>query len=130
MAEGAALGIRAGEDAAASASAGLASAAARGWTAPKLAAPELPSVGRPGTGWRAPDLLTAPDGPAKIAAASRDGGREGFGQAGVSVQFSPTITIQGSATEKDVRGALAMTLPELERMIRRLMHDRERRAYV
>ena len=130
VAEGAALGIRAGEDAAASASAGLASAAARGWTAPKLAAPELPSVGRPGTGWRAPDLLTAPDGPAKIAAASRDGGREGFGQAGVSVQFSPTITIQGSATEKDVRGALAMTLPELERMIRRLMHDRERRAYV
>ena len=130
VAEGAALGIRAGEDAAASASAGLASAAARGWTAPKLAAPELPTVGRPGTGWRAPDLLTAPDGPAKIAAASRDGGREGFGQAGVSVQFSPTITIQGSATEKDVRGALAMTLPELERMIRRLMHDRERRAYV
>lgn len=130
VAQGAALGIKAGEDAAASASAGLASAAARGWTAPKLAAPELPSVGRPGTGWRAPDLLTSPDGPAKIAAASRDGGREGFGQAGVSVQFSPTITIQGSATEKDVRGALAMTLPELERMIRRLMHDRERRAYV
>lgn len=130
VAEGAALGIRAGEDAAASASAGLASAAARGWTAPKLAAPELPSVGQPGAGWQAPDLLTAPDGPAKIAAASRSGGQGNFGQAGVSVQFSPTITIQGNATEKDVRGALAMTLPELERMIRRLMHDRERRAYV
>lgn len=124
VAEGAALGIRAGEDAAASASAGLAAAAAKGWTAPKPAAPE------PSSGWQAPGLLTAPDGPAKIAAASRSGGQGGFGQAGVSVQFSPTITIQGSATEKDVRGALAMTLPELERMIRRLMHDRERRAYV
>lgn len=130
VAEGAALGIRAGEDAAASASAGLAAATAKGWTAPKLAAPELPSVARPAGGWQAPDLLTAPDGPAKIAAASRSGGQGSFGQAGVSVQFSPTITIQGSATEKDVRGALAMTLPELERMIRRLMHDRERRAYV
>lgn len=48
----------------------------------------------------------------------------------MTVHFSPTVTIQGNATEKDVRGALAMTLPELERMIRRLMHDEQRRAYV
>lgn len=48
----------------------------------------------------------------------------------MNVTFSPNITIQGNATEKEVRSALAMTLPELERMIRRVMHDRERRAYV
>ena len=84
-------------------------------------------------GWQPPKLLTAPDGPAKIAAAAsgdRERGREPESRAPVNLTFSPNITIQGSATEKDVRGALAMTLPELERMIRRLMHDRERRAYV
>lgn len=84
--------------------------------------------------WQPPKLLTAPDGPAKIAAAvgaDRAGGRGTDGGASpVSVTFSPSITIQGNAAEKDVRGALAMTLPELERMIRRLMHDKERRAYV
>ena len=113
VAQGAALGIKAGEGEAAGAAAGLAKAAA--------------------AEWRPPRLLTAPDGPAKIAAAAR-ADREGIhgfgGSAGVNVTFSPNITIQGNATEKEVRSALAMTLPELERMIRRVMHDRERRAYV
>jgi hypothetical protein len=84
--------------------------------------------------WQPPKLLTAPDGPAKIAAAmgaDRSGGRgTDDGASPVNVTFSPSITIQGNAAEKDVRGALALTLPELERMIRRLMHDKERRAYV
>ena len=84
--------------------------------------------------WQPPKLLTAPDGPAKIAAAveaGRAGGRgTDDGASPVNVTFSPSITIQGNAAEKDVRGALALTLPELERMIRRLMHDKERRAYV
>ena len=86
---------------------------------------------RPEHGWQPPKVLTAPDGPAKIAAAARadrERGREGRAQ--VNVTFSPNITIQGNAAEKDVRGALSMTLPELERMIRRIMHDKERRAYV
>ena len=88
---------------------------------------------RPERGWQPPKLLTAPDGPEKIAAAAgaganRERGPEGRAQ--VNVTFSPNITIQGNATEKDVRGALSMTLPELERMIRRIMHDKERRAYV
>ena len=113
VAQGAALGIKAGEGEAAGAAAGLAKAAA--------------------AEWRPPRLLTAPDGPAKIARAAR-ADREGIhgfgGSAGVNVTFSPNITIQGNATEKEVRSALAMTLPELERMIRRVMHDRERRAYV
>ena len=128
VAQGAALGIRAGEGEAVGAVVGLAKATARGWAAPNMtgASPGW----QPEPGWQAPDLLTAPDGPAKIAAASRGGRQGGFGPAGMTVQFSPSITIQGSATEKDVRGALAMTLPELERMIRRIMHDRERRAYV
>ena len=89
---------------------------------------------RPEGTWQPPKLLTAPDGPAKIAAAvgaDRAGGRGMDGGASpVNVTFSPSITIQGNAAEKDVRGALALTLPELERMIRRLMHDKERRAYV
>ncbi|MGN0008174.1 MAG: phage tail tape measure protein [Desulfovibrionaceae bacterium] len=83
------------------------------------------------SGWRPPRLLTAPDGPAKIAAAAgadRERGLEGRAQ--VNVTFSPNITIQGNATEKDVRSALSLTLPELERMMRRLMHDEQRRAYV
>lgn len=113
VAQGAALGIKAGEGEAAGAAAGLAKAAAAEWQPPRL--------------------LTAPDGPAKIARAAR-ADREGIhgfgGSAGVNVTFSPNITIQGNATEKEVRSALAMTLPELERMIRRVMHDRERRAYV
>lgn len=126
VAQGAALGIKAGEGEAAGAAAGLAKAAARGWAAPNMAGA---SSGRqPEPGWQAPGLLTAPDGPARIAAASRAGNPAG--PAGMTVHFSPTVTIQGNATEKDVRGALAMTLPELERMIRRLMHDEQRRAYV
>lgn len=126
VAQGAALGIRAGEGEAAGAAAGLAKAAAKGWTAPNMAGAS--------SGWQAPGLLTAPDGPARIAAASRadrSAGPAGSrSPAGMTVHFSPTVTIQGHATEKDVRGALAMTLPELERMIRRLMHDEQRRAYV
>ena len=86
---------------------------------------------RPERGWQPPKLLTAPDGPAKIAAAAKtDRERGPEGRAQVNVTFSPNITIQGNAAEKDVRGALSMTLPELERMIRRIMHDKERRAYV
>lgn len=86
---------------------------------------------RPERGWQPPKLLTAPDGPAKIAAAARaDRERGPEGRAQVNVTFSPNITIQGNAGEKDVQGALSMTLPELERMIRRLMHDEQRRAYV
>ena len=95
-----------------------------------MARPEAPEARQP-YGWQPPKLLTAPDGPAKIAAAAgadRERGPEGRAQ--VNVTFSPNVTIQGNATEKDVRGALAMTLPELERMIRRIMHDKERRAYV
>lgn len=126
VAQGAALGIRAGEGEAAGAAAGLAKAAAKGWTAPNMAGAS--SGWRPEPGWQAPGLLTAPDGPARIAAASRAGNPAG--PVGMTVHFSPTVTIQGNATEKDVRGALAMTLPELERMIRRLMHDEQRRAYV
>ena len=141
MAQGAALGIKAGEGEAAGAAAGLAKAAASGWTPPEPAA--IPSMysalsgkgaARPTEpGWQPPKLLTAPDGPAKIAAAAsgdRERGREPESRAPVNLTFSPNITIQGNATEKDVRGALDMALPELERMIRRLMHDRERRAYV
>ena len=126
VAQGAALGIKAGEGEAAGAAAGLAKAAAKGWTAPNMAGAS--SGWRPEPGWQAPGLLTAPDGPARIAAASRAG--NSARPSGMAVHFSPTITIQGNATEKDVRGALAMTLPELERMIRRLMHNEQRRAYV
>lgn len=126
VAQGAALGIKAGEGEAAGAAAGLAKAAAKGWTAPNMAGAS--SGWQPEPGWQAPGLLTAPDGPARIAAASRAG--NSAGPSGMAVHFSPTITIQGNATEKDVRGALAMTLPELERMIRRLMHNEQRRAYV
>ena len=103
-----------------------------------MARPEAPAAWsesdyQPGHDWQPPKLLTAPDGPEKIAAAAgaeanRERGPEGRAQ--VNVTFSPNITIQGNATEKDVRGALSMTLPELERMIRRIMHDKERRAYV
>lgn len=141
VAQGAALGIKAGEGEAAGAAAGLAKAAASGWTPPEPAA--IPSMysalsGKGAArqaepGWQPPKLLTAPDGPAKIAAAAsgdRERGREPESRAPVNLTFSPNITIQGNATEKDVRGALDMALPELERMIRRLMHDRERRAYV
>ncbi len=126
VAQGAALGIKAGEGEAAGAAAGLAKAAAKGWTAPNMAGAS--SGWQPEPGWQAPGLLTAPDGPARIAAASRAG--NSARPSGMAVHFSPTITIQGNATEKDVRGALAMTLPELERMIRRLMHNEQRRAYV
>lgn len=113
VAQGAALGIKAGEREAAGAAAGLAKAAAAEWQPPRL--------------------LTAKDGPAKIAAAvgtDREGIHGFGGRAGVNVTFSPNITIQGNATEKEVRSALSMTLPELERMIRRILHDKERRAYV
>ena len=99
---------------------------------PALNLPDMPA--QEDRTWQPPKLLTAPDGPAKIAAATasdREGGRGPEGKAaGVNVTFSPNITIQGNATEKDVRGALAMTLPELERMISRIMHDQRRRAYV
>ena len=98
-----------------------------------LARPDTTATQPEGT-WQPPKLLTAPDGPAKIAAAVEAGRADGRGMDGgaspVNVTFSPSITIQGNAAEKDVRGALALTLPELERMIRRLMHDKERRAYV
>ncbi len=140
VAQGAALGIRAGEGEAAGAAAGLAKAAAKGWATPEIAKfvnlehRQSDFGGRPEPGWQPPRLLTAPDGPARIAAASRAGNPAGpagsRSPAGMTVHFSPTVTIQGNATEKDVRGALAMTLPELERMIRRLMHDEQRRAYV
>ena len=88
---------------------------------------------RPEPGWQPPKLLTDADGPAKIAAASRADSSNSPGRnpaAGMTVHFSPSVTIQGSATEKDVKNALSMTLPELERMLRRLMHDERRRAYV
>ena len=100
---------------------------------PALRLPALNASGVSEPGWQPPKLLTDADGPAKIAAASRADSRNSPGRnpaAGMTVHFSPSVTIQGNATEKDVKNALSMTLPELERMLRRLMHDERRRAYV
>ncbi len=102
VAQGAALGIRSGEAAAGSASASLAAATAGAWQAPRL--------------------LTDSDGPARIGAAPAGGG--------MNITFSPAVTIQGNADAGAVREGLTLTLEDLKRMLARIAHEKDRRAYV
>lgn len=73
--------------------------------------------------WTPPSVLTAPDSEARIARAQRMA-------SSVTISFSPTVTIQGNADAKAVHEGLNLTLADLKRMLARLDHDRDRRAYV
>lgn len=73
--------------------------------------------------WTPPPLLTAPDSEARIARAQR-------AASSVTITFSPAVTIQGNADAKAVHEGLNLTLADLKRLLARLEHDRDRRAYV
>ena len=123
VAEGAAIGIRNGQRQALAASASLAASAKAGWGAPRLAPASVSGSAPRGSGWTPPSILTVPDSEARIARAQRTA-------SSVSITFSPTVTIQGNADAKAVHEGLNLTLADLKRMLARLDHDRDRRAYV
>ncbi|WP_303236885.1 phage tail tape measure protein [uncultured Bilophila sp.] len=123
VAEGAAIGIRNGQRQTLAASASLAASAKAGWGAPRLAPASVSGSAPRGSGWTPPSILTVPDSEARIARAQRTA-------SSVSITFSPTVTIQGNADAKAVHEGLNLTLADLKRMLARLDHDRDRRAYV
>lgn len=73
--------------------------------------------------WTPPSILTAPDSEARIARAQR-------AASSMTITFSPTVTIQGNADAKAVHEGLTLTLTDLKRMLARIGHDNDRRAYV
>ena len=67
--------------------------------------------------------LRRTDIPGAVAAAA------GAGESAGGVVFSPQITIAGSASEGDVRKALAWSMAEFEKMYDRLQSKRRRTAF-
>lgn len=70
---------------------------------------------------------------ARIAAAGAGTGGGGMAMAGgggISIHYSPTVQVQGGGGNvgADVQNALNLSLADLERMIRRIMADRDRKA--
>ncbi len=61
------------------------------------------------------------------ASGSISGARGAAG--GMSIQFSPQITIQGNASQSDVENALNLSLRDLEKLIDRVTERKARRAY-
>lgn len=123
VAEGAAIGIRNGQKQAMAASASLAASAKAGWGAPRLAPASMPGSAPHGSGWTPPSILTAPDSEARITRAQR-------AASSMTITFSPTVTIQGNADASSVHEGLTLTLADLKRMLARIGHDNDRRAYV
>ena len=78
------------------------------------------------------DVTTAAGG---LAASSINGMMQGAemdggGVSGGGVTFSPQITIQGNASESDVRSALSWGMEQFRTMYQRMMADDRRAAYV
>ncbi|MCX9038479.1 phage tail tape measure protein [Citrobacter portucalensis] len=74
-----------------------------------------------------PDLPGIPDFPGSASGGGKAMGRSG----GVIVHFSPSITIDGKTQEPTgaIRDALNLSMNELEKMLERLMNQKQRRAF-
>ena len=48
----------------------------------------------------------------------------------MNISFAPSVTIQGNADAKSVHEGLSLTLEDLKRMLARIAHEKDRRAYV
>ena len=88
-----------------------------------------PAARRAEPEWTPPRLLTDNDGPARMGAAAR-GGRQGTQAGSMNISFAPSVTIQGNADAKSVHEGLSLTLEDLKRMLARIAHEKDRRAYV
>ena len=67
-----------------------------------------------------------------VRGSSGSGGNSAPGTGGMTIHFSPQITVQGSAAEGvkgQVQQALQISLHELEKMMTRVMEQRSRRSY-
>lgn len=88
-----------------------------------------PAARRAEPDWTPPRLLTDNDGPARMGAAAR-GGRQGTQAGSMNISFAPSVTIQGNADARSVHEGLSLTLEDLKRMLARIAHEKDRRAYV
>ena len=62
------------------------------------------------------------------ARSERQQAQQGTGSGGVVVHFAPTINAAGG-NRQEIETALQMGLHEFEQLFRRMMAERERRAY-
>ena len=125
IAEGAALGIEGRLAVVKRASAGLAAALALG--SPTTAGAALPTYRAVALPLEAPDSPRAPSAlrvPLVPLARAAPVQREPGG-AGITIHFSPTIN---AADVTGVRDALATSQAELERMLKRVLADQQRRS--
>lgn len=74
-----------------------------------------------------PDLPGIPDFPGSASGGGSAMGRSG----GIIIHFSPNITIDGKTQEPTgaIRDALNLSMSELEKMLERLMNQKQRRAF-
>lgn len=63
------------------------------------------------------------------ARSERQAQQQGAGSGGVVVHFAPTINTSGGGNRQEIETALQMGLREFEQLFRRMMAERERRAY-
>lgn len=141
IAEGAAIGIERSAARTAQAVVGMALAAGHAWALPPLKPPTVTggqavqSASQPGSvASRAAQALADADDATPQAHGGRRSGslamRENSGHGGITVHFNPSITVQGGSSA-EVKGAVMeatqLSMVELERMIRRVVAQQQRR---
>lgn len=113
LSEGAAIGITGQQGLVRKAALGMAAATAVTLAPPLLAAPS-------------PNTLQPPN-----LAAATQASMAGPASGGMTIHFSPTITVQGGGpgTQEAVQQALQMSRNDLEKLMREVLADQQRRAF-
>lgn len=114
--EGAAIGISGSEGLVRKAALGMAAATAVNFAAPNLAA--------------ATDAAPTRSAP-NLAAATAVPGTAGMAGSGIVIHYAPQITVEGGGpgTQEAVQQALQLSRNDLEKMMREVLADQQRRAF-
>jgi TP901 family phage tail tape measure protein len=117
LSEGAAIGITGSEGLVRKAALGMAAATAVSLATPQLAAAEGPAA----TASRVANLARSV-GPAALS---------GQAGGGITIHYSPTVTVQGGGpgTQEAVQQALQLSRNDLEKLMREVIADQQRRAF-